>query len=628
MHFQYYCPECRTQLIKFKNTQQCSNCLLNYPYENNYAIFKNYNLTYVSKNDEYVQKLFTEIKHLGFKNGVTKYLTTNNKLISQLTNSQFDKSMDAVFHGIGKKYLRCLNIRDEIGNKSEIISKIFEQVYLIEFNDDSIELQKKRFKENNCPNITITKCDLLKLPFPDNFFDLIVCNGILENITKFTKIDNKNEGNKKMIAELKRVINDEGCIIFGVGGNYDLKITWKTILRNFNGILKKNLTKYISILENEKLLVKPIWTFPSYDSPLYSGDFSNIISLKSFFNNFNMLVSSSKRGEYQKRIMESLFLIFKKFNHPFIKIIFQIFSSSFVFCCWKNTDSKSFENWIKKETKCQNILRLSRNEKNSFMLLDLKGEIKQIVHVKRFGNKIPNRIKYFDINSPEIKNISEQIWKTDWLNGRSVNPKNHNEVLLAVDALIKFQIDTKSEIMTKDDAIEETTIIKNKLEYFGYEINQYTKLLKQYEEYLEKNPISISSVHGDFWLTNVIYNSESKNVTIIDWDTYSKKGNPYTDFIWFLYNFIDARSENHKLNFKNYLEGSGEINEMNKIMEQIKNRINSHFGYKLDYILLFKIYLIKWIIREEQLQEKNYPDDINSKNYSISIYQEILKQFF
>ena len=35
----------------------------------------------------------------------------------------------------------------------------------------------------------------------------------------------------------------------------------------------------------------------------------------------------------------------------------------------------------------------------------------------------------------------------------------------------------------------------------------------------------------------------------------------------------------------------------------IKNRINSHFGFQLDYSLLFRINLLKWMIIQDQIEE-------------------------
>jgi hypothetical protein len=55
------------------------------------------------------------------------------------------------------------------------------------------------------------------------------------------------------------------------------------------------------------------------------------------------------------------------------------------------------------------------------------------------------------------------------------------------------------------------------------------------------------------------------------------------------------------LKFKKNLSGKGEMSE---IFEQVKFKINSHFGFKLDFILLLRINLMKWMIIQEQIKEK------------------------
>ena len=65
---------------------------------------------------------------------------------------------------------------------------------------------------------------------------------------------------------------------------------------------------------------------------------------------------------------------------------------------------------------------------------------------------------------------------------------------------------------------------------------------------------------------------------------------------------MDYHCLRHALKFKKYLEGNG---EMNKIMELLKNQINSYFGFKLDYSLLFRINLMKWMIIQDQVGEKS-----------------------
>jgi len=620
MNFKYYCPECKEELVQIKNYQQCNNCLKNYIFENNCVVFKNYDFSQVS-NNKLIKELIKKIKKSGFENGVKKFLITNNKLESQLNNTQYDKSVDVIFHGIGKKFSRCLNIRDELGNKSEILSNIFKQVYLIEFDNDSIELQNLRFKEREISNISITKSNLLKLPFPDNFFDLILCNEILDDVEKFGEKNLQKETREKIIQELKRIINDEGCIIFGINNNFNVKTKLKECINDFLGLKKGRFTKYFSILENKGLLIKPLWAFPSYFHPLFSGEISNDITLKGFFKNINSLISSQNEG-HQGRIIEIILFIFKKMNYPFIESIIQIFSPSFVFCCWKNDNPKSLENWIKDETGYKNILRLSKHEKIIFMLLNFKGEIEKGVYIKRYGNEIPNEIKFLKREFPELKKPTERIWKVNWLKGRPVNSKNQNEVMATIDELIKFQTKTKSEIMNKDDAIKETLFIKKGLEYFGYKNIKYYEWLKQYEDYIEQNKINMTSVHGDFWFSNVIFDPKTKNINIIDWESCSEKGNPYEDFMWLLCNFMGMSSKNPILKFKKYLEGNG---EMNKMMEQMKNKINLHFGFKLDFILLLRINLMKWMIIQKQINEKNSSNTINSKESQRMKHAEMLE---
>ena len=554
-----------------------------------------------------------EIKRHGFEYGTQKFLNINNEWESQLSNTQYDKSADTIFHGIGDRYTRCLDITGKLGNKAEILSNIFKQVHVIEFDDNLIELQKIRFKEKKCTNISITKCDLLKLPFPDNFFDLILCNEILDDITKFVKIENQKEAHKKMIQELKRVTTEEGCIIFGVNNNHNLK-----------RLVTQKFSKYMSILKDNDLQIKPFWALPSYNTPYYSGEIYNNITSKAFFKNIDTFISILNGGKPQSKIKRLIFSIFKNLNYPFIKTMIQIFSPSFVFCCWKKNTSKSLESWIKKETGYQNILRMSRHEKILFMLVNIKGEIEKAVYMKRYGSEVPDQIKFFERKFPNVKNPSERIWIVDWLKGRPVNPENEDEVMATINWLIEFQKKTKLEIMNKNDAITETTFIKKGLEHFGYKNINYFEWLKQYEEYIEQNEINMTSVHGDFWFSNIVYEPETRKISIIDWDTYSEKGNPYEDFIWLLCNLMGKSSKHPTLKFKKYLEGNG---EMNKIMELLKNQINSCFGFKLDFILLLRINLMKWMIIEKQIDEKNTGKIIKTQKSMFTEMLEILSEY-
>ena len=352
MTCEYICPECKKKLFLLENHLHCKNCLKNYEHKNDYTIFENKKSFHPI--DESLKNLFLEIKYNSYENSINKFLDQMQQYQSQLTNTQYDKSIDIIFHGIGKSFFRCLDINSELGNKSEILSHMFKKVYSIEIDDDYIELQKKRFKEKGCKNISILKCDLLKLPFPDNFFDLILCDGLLDNISKFIDTENLSEIKNQLILELKRVISQDGCIVFGVHNKNGFNLKWKGSNENSKQIsnfsTRQNFSDHISTLENNNLKIKSYWAVPSYQIPYYSGELDDPIVTKAFFNNFSMFLSALRGGRHPPKIIEILLSLFRNLPYPLIKKILKTFSPSFIFCCWKNDTPNSFEYWIKKES--------------------------------------------------------------------------------------------------------------------------------------------------------------------------------------------------------------------------------------------------------------------------------------
>lgn len=67
--------------------------------------------------------------------------------------------------------------------------------------------------------IADVKGDICKMPFDDNFFDLILCNHVLEHV----------EDDKKAMQELYRVLNKNGTAILQVPIDYSKEITYEDV---------------------------------------------------------------------------------------------------------------------------------------------------------------------------------------------------------------------------------------------------------------------------------------------------------------------------------------------------------------------------------------------------------------
>lgn len=602
MNFQYNCPECKNELLIVENKLCCDTCNNNYLKDGNFIDFKDNVSTNIFQDNLIIKEILLDIEQNGYELGIKKFLISNKDYESQISRVEYDKSIDIIFHGMGRNCHRCLDIKSGFGNKAKILSNIFKQVYTVEFDDNITEFLKKRFNEEGWENISVSRCNVLKLPFPDGFFDLILCNDILDNISKIFKTDNEEDFQKQLILELRRVTNDNGCVIFGVS-NRKRKIRWK----KYNDTLRTNsdrkFSEYISIFQKTGFKVKAFWALPSHNKPYYSGDIFDKKSLMCFFKNMSTFISTLRGGKKEAKKLEIMLFIIKNTNYYLMKKIMQFFAPSFVFCCWKKDDHGSIENWIKSETGYNSILRMSRHEKNLFMLINTSGEIDKAVYIRRFGYDIPEHIKNFEREFPDVKEPICRIWIVNWIKGQLVNPNKENEVYLMINWLIQFQKMNKLKRMNKDDVNSETMFIRKGLEHFKYnDTDKYLNWLKEYEKYVETNQIFMTPVHGDFWFPNVLYDPKNRKINVIDWETYSEEGNPFEDFIWFLCNLIGMSSQDPVLKFKQYLEGNG---NMNRVLEKIKNQIDAYFGFELDYILLMRVNLMKWMIIQDQIRERS-----------------------
>ena len=611
----FYCPDCIIKLNFETNNLLCTKCKKNFLYKNKIGIFSS--LTKYQEPNTKIKKLNDEIKIKGYSLAIENFTNKNLELKSNLINTKYDRSVDSIFHCINNNNQRVLEIKSELGNKTESLSNIFEQVYSIEFDEKLIEFQKIRFKQRKCDNIIILKCDLFKLPFPDNFFDMVLCNNLLETVTKFYK-ENDLQNQNKIINELKRVINLDGKIIFGINNKYGIKAsTTKSLQNQEKNTLKQNYSNFDKLLKKNGLHVNPYWIFPSYEKPYFSGKLSDDISLKWFFNNLDNLVGKHTLSQKKKILLS----IIKKLNYPLIQELLKNFSPSFVFCCGKVPLKDTLENWIEKDTKYENYLMISRRMKILFILLNKKGLPENIISVKRYGNKFPTKLKKLERKFPEMKDPEEKAWIEEWFSGNSLNPLDLEQVILAIKWLINFQNNSRGEVMNENDIMNEIELVKKGLQNINHgNVDKYHEWLNQYKNYISKNKIFKTAVHGDFWITNILFESKKNKIHVLDWELFIEKGNPLLDFLIFLYDVMAMTEKNPLETFRNNLQGNGKAS---MIIDKIKLMMEEHFGFKLDIILLLRFYLMKKMVPKKEEMIENIPKDNPIKN-KPTLYMEML----
>ena len=68
----------------------------------------------------------------------------------------------------------------------------------------------------------IVRGNASQLPFPDDFFDLVVCNGVLEWIGVINDTVEPREAQIAFLQEVKRVLSRRGCLYVGIENRFGL----------------------------------------------------------------------------------------------------------------------------------------------------------------------------------------------------------------------------------------------------------------------------------------------------------------------------------------------------------------------------------------------------------------------
>lgn len=122
--------------------------------------------------------------------------------------------------------VRCLDAGSGIGNNLPILLKFFQNITACDVSEQA--LNYARNKINNL-SIKFTKADLNHIPFPDDYFDVIICTEVLEHTNNFDKIMN----------ELMRVLKkDNGYLIVSTPNYFNLAGIFKLLIDKISG--KKN----------------------------------------------------------------------------------------------------------------------------------------------------------------------------------------------------------------------------------------------------------------------------------------------------------------------------------------------------------------------------------------------------
>lgn len=559
--------------------------------------------------------------------------------------------IDWLFHCLNLNRNRnnnCLDIGSGWGSLSFSLVKYYKNVYSLESVKERVEFQAIRKKQVKADNLCIVRGDFLNLPFRKSFFDLIVVNGVLEWVGLGDYNDNPRNLQIKFLKQIYKILKPGGCVYIGIENRFGLHywlgakdhsgLAFTSLLpRSLSNIVMRRFRKTEGKYKTE-MRMEDDWndyrtytySLTGYRKLLYESGFKNIdIYWTLFYSNpkfsgpidgenfkFFLKYIVSNTGGWVGSVGGFLANFGKYLPSRVLKVALTIFSPSFLIYAYKGRRGKTFEDKILQKGKYHStFLKVGGSSglesKVSYFLLN-RDSLTKIIKFPRFsvGNASLKKeesiaVKFGNIKEPlktHVDNIP--IFIEDPIEAHPVNPSNSTENMMVINWLLNFQKKTKRsgnlydlismEIYKLRKFLNKLPLDRRVKEKVQVEISLFLNKLKQTD-------LPITAEHGDFCFSNILVNKENE-VFVLDWEDYSRLGNPIADFVFYVLHTSLARDGCVSDLARNFRGKESISPVLKKMIEQFSD----HYAIDQDMITLAVPYVaLRYLYRFSDDQRKH-----------------------
>lgn len=567
------CPECKTQLKEYTNKLSCEGCGKEYLADNGFYDFIGDAPYYWNEIPVEETENFLKIaREKGWKDAA-RYLS--------LKHSQFDEYImskaraDWLFHCVDFSSTKtCLDIGSGWGAIVFTLSSYFDEVWSLEAVKQRIEFQRIRREQENIKNIKFVRSDWLTLPFPDNYFDIVSSNGVLEWVGLSDYSRNPRELQLEFIREIRRILKPGGCLYIGIENRYSLDfflgnkdhsgLPFTSILpRNLSNVIVRLSQKageyrqhnqmdkwpdyrtYTYSLKGYRDLLKTAdfnqvdfyWT-TAYNNPKFAGKFGN--DSISYFLHFlrSRKSSSNLAGSIGISVLAHM-------PKSIVSLAASIFAPDFLIYAYKGEKNTLFESkLIQLESPVSSFIRISGSqsiESKINYLVFKEDKFHSVIKFPRSRKSIDlsqeeeimSRFNHIDIKRKSVDSVP--VFIEPAISGKQSQALNHSHNLKILQWLLDFQNKTQNgfwdynllekRILQLSDFVA-TTEIDSRLQ------TRTRTRVETFLKSLQNVKLPVTSEHGDFCNENIIVDRDK--LYVVDWEFYEESGDPLFDFVFFL----------------------------------------------------------------------------------------------
>lgn len=211
----FVCPSCKSRLERELDALSCTQCGVSYQINRGIPCFASDSSEWDFPDKKSIVMLLDKARLLGWEealNGMdpdrADWISGQKRFPISILCSPKDRSLDC---GCGW------------GGLTFWLSREFHETYALDTKIDGLHFINIRAAQNHIENVHTVQGSILSMPFADNFFDVVVLNGVLEWIGTIAKNEPPETLQKRALLEIKRVLKPEGTLCLAIENRFGLQ---------------------------------------------------------------------------------------------------------------------------------------------------------------------------------------------------------------------------------------------------------------------------------------------------------------------------------------------------------------------------------------------------------------------
>src|SRR2546426_2481098 len=211
------CSDCSSDLVDGAGKVVCPQCGRSWPILDGIPRFSQPSYYWGDLPQRDAARLLSEARELGWREALLRQFAGDEDRLFSVVNWQRATWLSLL--GLGRDAV-ALDLGSEYGAITHSLAHLVAEVYSVEAIPERIEFTQTRLQQEGISNVHLLQDNAVAPRFPNNSFDLIVVNGVLEWVGEWETKGHPRVAQARFLSRLHRLLKDTGVVVIGVENRF------------------------------------------------------------------------------------------------------------------------------------------------------------------------------------------------------------------------------------------------------------------------------------------------------------------------------------------------------------------------------------------------------------------------